>query len=74
MKITPLETQWTQLMALCESETRFRGEGGHDRLLKHLASEIEQLAGQMGFSARRIASRDFRAHRDGDRIIGLITD
>jgi hypothetical protein len=73
-KVTRLDTQWQQLMALCENEAKFRGEGGHERLLRLIASDIEQLADQMGFSPRRIASRDFRAHRDGTRIIGIIAD
>ncbi len=73
-KPTILEKQWQQLMTLCESESTFRSKGGHSRLLKLLASDIERLAGEMGFSARRIASRDFRARREGDHIVGIIVD
>jgi hypothetical protein len=73
-KITSLDKQWQQLMELCASEAKFRREGGHPRLLKLLASEIDELATRMGFSSRRIATRDFRAQREGDHIIGIITD
>jgi hypothetical protein len=73
-KITPLDRHWQQLMALCETESKLRQDGGHPRLLKHVESEIETFAAQMGFDARRIASRDFRAHRDGGHIVEIITD
>jgi hypothetical protein len=73
-KLTSLDKQWRQLMAWCESEAKFNSTGGHPRLLKLLASDIERLAGEMGFSARRIASRDFRARREGDHIVGISTD
>jgi hypothetical protein len=73
-KITSLDKQWQQLMALCESESNFRSQGRQPRLLKLLASDIIQLAGEMGFSARRIASRDFRAERDGNHIVRIIAD
>ncbi len=72
--VTRLETQWRQLMALCESETTFRASGEHPRLLKIIAFDIEQLAREMGFSPRRIASRDFRARRAGDRILGIMNE
>jgi hypothetical protein len=73
-RITSLDKQWHQLMALCESESKFRSEGGHARLLKLLASDIERLAAEMGFSAHRITTRDFRAERDGHHIVGIIAD
>jgi len=73
-RITPLDKQWQQLMALCEKESTLRSDGSHPRLLKLIASDIDRLAAEMGFSPRRVASRDFRAHRDGDHIVGLITD
>ena len=73
-KITSLDKQWQHLMSMCESESKFRAEGSHPRLLKLLKSEIDQLATQMGFSARRIATREFRAARDGDHIIAIITE
>ena len=73
-KLTSLDKQWQQLMALCESESSFRSKGRQSRLLKLIDSDIMQLAGEMGFSARRIASRDFRAERDGDHIVRIIAD
>ena len=73
-RITNLDKQWQQLMALCESESKLRSDGNHPRLAKHVAAEIDQLAGAMGFSPRRIASRDFRAERDGGHIIRIAAD
>ena len=73
-KLTRLDKQWQQLMAWCESESTLRSKGGHARLLKLLSSDIEQLASEMGFSPRRIASRDFRAKREGAHIVGISTD
>ena len=73
-KVTTLEKQWQHLMLLCECESKFRRDGGHARLLKLVSSEINQLAALMGFSARRIATRDFRAQREGDHIIRIIAD
>jgi hypothetical protein len=71
-KATVLDTQWQRLMTLCESESRFLREGGHARLLKLIASDIEQLAAEMGFDRGGIASRDFRAERNGDHIVRII--
>ena len=71
---TLLDTQWQQLMSLCESEATFRSKGGYYRLLKLLAADIERLATEMGFSRRRIASRDFRSRREGDHIVGIVVD
>ena len=73
-KLTILDKQWQRLMTLCESESTFRSKGGYSKLLKLLASDIEQLGSEMGFSARRIASRDFRAKREGDHIVGIARD
>jgi len=44
------------------------------RLLKLLAREIDELAALMGFSPRLIATRDFRARREGGHIIGIFTE
>jgi hypothetical protein len=74
MKITPLDVQWQQLMALCESEVSLRARGHHERLLRLVASDIERLASDMGFSARRIATREFRAERDSGHIVRIVTD
>jgi hypothetical protein len=73
-KVTDLDKQWRHLMTLCESESKMRKEGMHPRLVKLLASDIEQLGAQLGFDARRIASREFRAQRDGDHIVAIITE
>jgi len=73
-KITGLDKQWHQLMMLCETESRLRQEGSHPRLLKLVASDIETLGAELGFDAQRIAGREFRARRDGDHIVAIITD
>jgi hypothetical protein len=62
------------LIALCENESKFRSEGSHPRLLQLVKTQIDELAGEMGFSQRCILTRDFRAERDGDHIVRIITD
>ena len=74
MKITPLDRQWQQLMALCESEVSLRANGHQSRLLNLVASDIERLALEMGFSARRIATREFRAERAHGHIVRIVAD
>lgn len=74
MKITPLDRQWQQLMALCESEVSLRAKGHQSRLLNLVASDIERLALEMGFSARRIATREFRAERAHGHIVRIVAD
>jgi hypothetical protein len=69
-----LDDQWQELMSLCESETRYTREGRHPRVLKIIVARIGELGAEMGFSPRRIATREFRAERDGERITRLITD
>jgi AraC-like DNA-binding protein len=71
---TVLDNQWQRLMGLCETESTFRSKGGYSRLLNLIASDIAELASEMGFSPRSIASRDFRARREGDHIVGIVTD
>ena len=73
-RVTSLDRQWQQLMALCESESKLRSEGNHPRLARHVASEIEQLAAEMGFDPRRIASREFRAEREGGHIVRIVAN
>lgn len=73
-KVTRLDKQWQQLMALCESESRLREQGNHPRLLKFVSTEIDTLAAELGFSPRLIATRDFRARRDGGHIVAIQTD
>ena len=72
-KTTKLDTQWQRLMSLCASESRFRAEGNHPRLLKLLKADIDQLAREMGFNERLIVTRDFR-ERHGDHITRIITE
>jgi hypothetical protein len=72
-RTTNLDQRWAQLIALCENESRFRSEGSHPRLLRLVATQIDELAGEMGFSQRCILTRDFRAERDGDHIVRIIT-
>jgi hypothetical protein len=73
-KATNLDTQWQRLMSLCASEARFKSEGNHPRLLKLLQSDIDLLAREMGFSERLIVTRDFRAVRDGEHILRIVTE
>jgi hypothetical protein len=73
-RTTTLDKRWAQLMALCESESTYRGEGTHPRLLRFVSTQIDELAQEMGFSQRCIVTRDFRAERDGDHITRILTD
>lgn len=73
-KRTALDDQWQELMTLCENEVRFTREARHPRLVRLIAARIGELAAEMGFSPRRIATRDFRAERDGERITRVITE
>jgi hypothetical protein len=73
-RITPLDKRWAQLMALCETEATYRSEGTHPRLLRLVSAQIDTLAQEMGFSQRCIATRDFRAERDGGHITRILTD
>lgn len=69
---TPLDRKWAHLMSLCENETKFLADDRHPRLLRLVQAEIEELAREMGFSETAIATRDFRAERDGGRIVRII--
>jgi AraC-like DNA-binding protein len=73
-KRTTLDDQWQELMSLCENEARYARDGSHPRLLKLVVTRIGELAAEMGFSPRRIATREFRAERDGERITRVITE
>jgi hypothetical protein len=72
-RVTTLDRQWQQLMALCERESKLRAEGTHPRLAKLIAADIERIGIEMGFSAERVASRDFRAEREAGHIVRLLT-
>lgn len=73
-KVTLLDRQWQELMTLCAEETKYRAERNHPRLLRLITARIGGLAAEMGFSERRIATRDFRAERDRDHITRIIGD
>ena len=73
-KTTQLDKQWSDLMYLCEKESSCRREGNHPKLLKLIANQIVDLAGQMGFSPRQIETREFRAERAGQHILRVATD
>lgn len=70
---TSLDRQWAQLMSFCEAEARYRRTREHPRLLRLLAEDIAQLGRQMGFDETQIETREFRAERHGDHIVGLQT-
>jgi hypothetical protein len=72
-RTTLLDQRWAQLMSLCQSEAQYRADGTHPKLLRLLKTQIDELADEMGFSQQCIATRDFRAERDGDRITRIIT-
>jgi hypothetical protein len=69
-----LDRQWDELMTLCASESRFREEGNHPKLLRLVKSQIDELARQMGFNLRCIITRDFRAERDGEHIVRIVSE
>jgi len=73
-KVTELDKQWRELMFLCERELTYRQRGIHPRLLSLVTPEIDALARRMGFSARQIHTREFRAERDGDHIVRIVGD
>ena len=72
MRKTPLEKQWDDLMSLCRKEAELHDAGNHPRLLKLVSREIDDLARTMAFDERQIVTRDFRAERNGDRIIRIV--
>ena len=61
-------------MGLCTKERDYRAGNQHPRLLRYISQQIDDLAAQMGFSERQIKSREFRAEKDGDRILRLLVD
>jgi hypothetical protein len=73
-KQTPLDKQWQELMTLCTEEAKLRANRNHPRLIRLIESRIESLAAEMGFSERRIKTRDFRAERTGAHIARIIED
>jgi hypothetical protein len=73
MRPSQLEKQWQELMSLCSKETELRTGQRHPKLLRFVTEQIDQLAAEMGFGAGQIETREFRAERDGDRILRVIT-
>ena len=73
-RTTALDVQWQRLMSLCAAEKRFSSEGSHPKLLKIIKGDIDQLAREMGFSDRLIATRDFRAERHNNHIVRVVTE
>jgi hypothetical protein len=71
---TQLDRQWASLMSLCTKERDFKSNDLHPRLLRLVTGQIDELAAKMGFSPSQIATREFRAEKDGARILKLLTD
>ena len=71
---TDLDKQWSSLMLLCTKERDFKSNNLHPRLLRLVTSQIDELAAKMGFSPSQISTREFRAEKDGARILKLLTD
>ena len=69
-----LDKQWQELMSLCAREKEFRTDHPHPKLVKLVSKQIDELAAAMGFSHGQIQTREFRAVRDGARIIRAITE
>ena len=73
-KVTKLDKQWEELMFLCDQESAYRRQGDHPKLLTLVVAQIEELAASMGFSDSQIRGREFRAEREGGRIVRLALD
>jgi hypothetical protein len=71
---TKLDTQWQALMSLCAMEKEYMTEHRHPKLLPLITEQIDQLAADMGFGARQINGREFRAEKDGESITRIIVD
>ena len=71
-RLTALEKQWRELMLLCDAESKYRQH--HPKLLKLVRRRIDDLASEMGFAPRQIQTREFRAVRNGERIVKIIKD
>ena len=69
-----LQRKWDELMLLCRREKEYRTANTHAKLVALLGNDIAELAAALGFSPRQIASREFRAEREGGRIVRLITE
>ena len=74
MRKTSLDTQWDHLMLLCAREKEYRADARHPKLLKLVSAQIEEIASAMGFSARQIDRREFRAERANGRVTRILVD
>ena len=68
---TQLDANWSTLMSLCAKERELQQDKNHPRLLRLVSEQIDQLARDMGFSPNKIRTRDFRARKDGERIVWI---
>jgi hypothetical protein len=68
---TQLDAHWNMLMSLCAKERELQLDKRHPRLLRLVSDQIDQLARDMGFSPNKIPTRDFRARKDGERIVWI---
>ena len=73
-RLSQLDKQWQELMLLCAKEKEFLTDNRHPRLLILVSKQIDELAATIGFSDRQIRTREFRAVRDGERIIRALTE
>jgi 4'-phosphopantetheinyl transferase EntD len=71
---TELDRQWQDLMSMCAKESDYKASQRHPKLLRFITEQINQLAAQMGFSARQIKTREFRSEKDGERVIRIIIE
>ena len=73
-KISDLDRSWQELMFLCSKEEEYARDAIHPKLLAHIRRQIGKLAADMGFTPAQIRSRQFRAERDGQHILRILTD
>jgi len=71
---TKLDRQWEELMSLCREEAALKRENPHPKLLKFLGSQIDRLAGELGFGDYQIRRREFRAEKDGEHVVRMIAE
>jgi hypothetical protein len=61
-------------MSLCTRERDYKASNRHPKLLNLVSDQIDVLAAEMGFNQAQISSREFRAEKDGERILRLLVD
>ncbi len=59
-------------MLLCGKEAELAESRAHPKLLKLVRGQIVVAARELGFSPRQIVTREFRAEREGGRIVRVI--